>query len=105
MYLTPYLSWISRSLRDGLRRRSPQLHPACRRRCLPRVMIGKSCAFPKRDMRRDRSQVTLLRSGLQKVQHLCRGFEFGETEGAAFERERITAPLLNVPVLVDVRRL
>ena len=46
-----------------------------------------------------------LRSGLQKAQHRCRGFEFGETEGAAFERERITAPLLHIPVLVDVRRL
>jgi hypothetical protein len=44
-------------------------------------------------------------TGLQKAQHRCRGFEFGETEGAAFERERITAPLLHVPILVDVRRL
>jgi hypothetical protein len=45
------------------------------------------------------------RSLRKRLQHCRRRLQLGETVGAAIERKLIAAPLLHIPVLVDMRRL
>ena len=40
---------------------------------------------------------------LRILQHRRRRLQLGETVGATFERELVAAPLLHVPILVDMR--
>src|SRR6266849_325560 len=64
------------------------------------VIRGRSLLFPGlRPAPRRSIRATFLLHGREQR---CRRLHFGKAKGAALERERIAAPLLEIPVLVDM---